>query len=284
MLFSQPIFAAWDHILVIVMENTGYSAIIGNTTDAPYINKKLLPQGVLYSRSFGVAHPSLPNYLALFSGDIQEDPNHKSDHCVDNNNGPFNAPNLYHSLVQAGKTVKGFFETLDPNDPMACDTSSPAGDGWYVQKHNPFAYFTSGGRYNVPTNAWQPYVASRTTWPNLAFIIPNIPNDMHVYDISPGVPASLSKRIQNGDNWLAQNLPGLISYCKTNNGLIILTMDESEGTSDQHIPTILLGARVAAGKVSTQPINHYNITRTITSNFGVSAIGECVGRDTLRLP
>jgi len=283
MFFTQPMFAGWDHILVIVMENAGYSTIIGNTTDAPFINRKLLPQGVLYSHSFGVAHPSLPNYLALFSGDIQEDSADTSDRCVDNNNGPFDAPNLYHSLVRAGRTVKGFFESLDPNDPMACETGSPTAGGLYAQKHNAFAYFTSGGRYNVPTTAWQPYLGSRTTWPNLAFIIPNVPNDMHVYNVSPGVPATISQRVQNGDTWLAQNLPDLISYCKTNNGLIILTMDESR-TTDQHIPTILVGAGVGAGKVSSQIINHYNITRTITSNFGVSAIGHSVGCDPLRLP
>src|SRR6266702_1984374 len=108
LLFVQPAFAKWDHIFVIMMENAGYSAIIGNPIDAPYINKTLLPQAALYTESFGVTHPSLPNYLALFSGDIQENPADTSNHCVDNGNGPFNAPNLYHSLTVIGKTVEGF--------------------------------------------------------------------------------------------------------------------------------------------------------------------------------
>src|SRR5205823_2710697 len=103
LLFAQAAFAKWDHIFVIMMENAGYSAILGNPKDAPYINNTLLPQAALYTQSFGVTHPSLPNYLALFSGAIQENPANTSNHCVDNGNGPFNAPNLYHSLTAIGK-------------------------------------------------------------------------------------------------------------------------------------------------------------------------------------
>ena len=285
LIFAQPAFAKWSQIFVIVMENAGYSAIIGNTTDAPYINKTLLPQGVLYTQSFGVAHPSLPNYLALFSGNIQENPADTSDHCVANNNGPFNAPNLYHSLIAVNKSVMGFFESLDPNDPMACGTGLPTTGGAYVQKHNPFPYFTSGGEYDVPTTAWDAYTGPvRPSWPSFAFIVPNIPNDMHVYNVSPGVLATVSQRVRNGDTWLANNLPDLISYSKSHNGLIILTMDESERSSEQHIPTILVGANVTGGKIVTQIINHYNVTKTITDNFGAPAIGQSVGLPPLTPP
>ena len=61
----------YSHIFLILLENVGYDAVIGNTTDAPYINNILRPQGTLYTNSHAVAHPSLPNYLALFSGSTQ---------------------------------------------------------------------------------------------------------------------------------------------------------------------------------------------------------------------
>lgn len=124
----------------------------------------------------------------------------------------------------------------------------------------------------------------RPWWPNLAFIVPNIPNDMHVYNVSPGVQATLSQRVRNGDRWLANDLPDLISYAKSHNGLIILTMDEAEGSSAQHIPTILVGANVTGGRIKGQIINHYNITKTITDNFGVPAIGQSVGLPPLIPP
>jgi len=54
------------HVIVIMEENHGYSEIIGSPL-APYINS-LASQGALFMQSFGVAHPSQPNYLDLFSG------------------------------------------------------------------------------------------------------------------------------------------------------------------------------------------------------------------------
>jgi phospholipase C len=58
------------HIFVIMMENHSYSEIVGNTADAPYINQLAQKYGVA-SQYFGVTHPSLPNYLAIISGDNQ---------------------------------------------------------------------------------------------------------------------------------------------------------------------------------------------------------------------
>src|SRR5207237_9713054 len=61
----------YNHIFFVLLENVGYEAVVGDTVNAPYINNELLPQGVLYTQSFGITHPSLPNYLAIFSGDAQ---------------------------------------------------------------------------------------------------------------------------------------------------------------------------------------------------------------------
>jgi|GEM_PF-4072826 len=55
-----------DHIVIVIEENKSFSQIIGNK-DAPYINE-LAKRGALFTRSYGITHPSQPNYLALFSG------------------------------------------------------------------------------------------------------------------------------------------------------------------------------------------------------------------------
>jgi acid phosphatase len=97
--------------------------------------------------------------------------------------------------------------------------------------------------------------------------------------------ATVAIQVANGDSWLAQHLPPLISYAKNQNGLIILTMDENGFTENQHVPTILIGDRVAGGQVATQPITHYNVTKTITDNFGAAAIGNSAGlADLIPLP
>src|SRR3989338_1927467 len=59
-----------DHIVVVIMENRGYSQIMDMRNGNSYIHA-LARRGVLFTQSYGVTHPSQPNYLALFSGAMQ---------------------------------------------------------------------------------------------------------------------------------------------------------------------------------------------------------------------
>src|SRR5581483_4630362 len=54
------------HIAVIVMENEEYGDIVGSRS-APYITS-LGRRYALATRMYAIAHPSLPNYLALTGG------------------------------------------------------------------------------------------------------------------------------------------------------------------------------------------------------------------------
>ena len=54
-----------DNIVIVIEENKSFSQIIGNR-EAPYINE-LAKHGSLFTQSYGITHPSQPNYLALFS-------------------------------------------------------------------------------------------------------------------------------------------------------------------------------------------------------------------------
>jgi hypothetical protein len=60
----------YDHILIVIEENDDASFILGNAS-APYFNKVLVPLGALMTDSHAREHPSLPNYLVLFSGSAQ---------------------------------------------------------------------------------------------------------------------------------------------------------------------------------------------------------------------
>jgi hypothetical protein len=61
-----PLVPAFHHIFIVIMENHGYDEIIGSA-DAPYINELAARYGVA-ANYVSVAHPSLPNYLALTGG------------------------------------------------------------------------------------------------------------------------------------------------------------------------------------------------------------------------
>src|SRR4051812_34867218 len=55
-----------DHVVILVLENHGYGQVIRNA-QAPYISS-LVDGAANLTQSYGVTHPSEPNYLALFSG------------------------------------------------------------------------------------------------------------------------------------------------------------------------------------------------------------------------
>src|SRR6266850_2595695 len=59
----------FDHVVIVIEENHAYPQVIGSAS-APYINS-LAAGGALMTQSFAVAHPSQPNYIALFSGSTQ---------------------------------------------------------------------------------------------------------------------------------------------------------------------------------------------------------------------
>jgi phosphatidylinositol-3-phosphatase len=248
---DAPDITPFDHIFMVLLENVGYEAVIGNSVDAPYINNTLLPRGTLYTMSFGISHPSLPNYLALFSGSTRGVTN---DSC---SNGPFQTPNLYARMANAGLTIQGLMENLPYHGFEGCT------DGYYVKKHNPFPFFAG-----VPGLAWVKYHGLPAVVPNVAFIVPNTRDDMHDGE-------NVHIQVQRGDQWLSGNLPQFIRYGNANNGLVILTMDE--GQVANHIPTLLIGPRIAHGATNNIQVNHYNVLKTITDNFGLQAIGNCVG-------
>src|SRR3954467_11958336 len=88
----------FNKIVVVVEENHGDEQIIGNT-DAAYINS-LASGGAYFTDSHGVAHPSEPNYLAMFSGSTQG--------VTDDGSYTFNGDNLAAQLAAADKTFVGY--------------------------------------------------------------------------------------------------------------------------------------------------------------------------------
>src|SRR5690242_11662199 len=64
-----PTSTAQRTIFTIVLENHDYAEIVGSS-NAPYINS-LIAMGALATNYKDTAHPSLPNYLHMISGDNQ---------------------------------------------------------------------------------------------------------------------------------------------------------------------------------------------------------------------
>src|SRR5947209_19995410 len=62
-----------DHIVIVTEENHTYDTLFGSSQARRQIPSlaSIAAQGALFTNSFAVAHPSQPNYLALFAGTTQ---------------------------------------------------------------------------------------------------------------------------------------------------------------------------------------------------------------------
>jgi len=234
-----------DHIVVVMEENRSYSQIIGNSA-APFINK-LASHGAVFTRSFGLTHPSQPNYLGIFSGSTQG---------ITTNDCPvdFSGPSLGGELIGAGKTFIGYSEKLPEAGSSVC-----AASGGYVRKHNPWADFADvPGEDNRPMSD---FPARFGQLPSVSFVVPTSAHNMH------------NGSIAAGDKWLSGHLGAYATWAKKHNSLLIVTWDEDDRSGNNRIPTIFFGAHVRVGKYS-QRINHFNVLRVIEESSGVGLLGK----------
>src|SRR5205085_6690911 len=118
----------YQHVWVIMMENTGYDALIGNP-NAPWINQAAATYG-LATNYFGVIHPSQPNYIAITAGITGAD---------SDNDETLDVPNLVDQLEANGKTWRDYQQSLSlcNGDKLA----HACGNQLYERKHNPFVSY-----------------------------------------------------------------------------------------------------------------------------------------------
>jgi len=235
------------HVVVVIEENHGYSQIIGSS-QAPYINT-LASEGALFTNSFAITHPSQPNYLDLFSGWNQGVTDDSCPHT-------FSTASLESELIAKGRTFNGYSEGLPSAGSEVCSWGS------YARKHAPWTDFSKD-----IAKGDQPFTSFPTDFsklPNVAWVIPNLNDDMH------------NGTIQQGDSWLQTHLLAYATWARKNNSLLIVTFDEDNDTTTNHIATIFVGAMVKPGKYS-EKINHYNVLRTIEDMYGLGHLGKSAG-------
>jgi hypothetical protein len=240
-----------DHVMVVIFENEDARNIVGGS-DAPYLTS-LAESGATFTNAHAEAHPSQPNYLALFSG---------STHGVDDNSCPLTlkGPNLAEQLRAAGHTFVGYSEDL----PRAGYTGCGTGD--YARRHNPWVNFP-----DLPRSVNQPYTSlpdDFSALPTVSFVVPNLCNDMH----DCGVAA--------GDHWARRNLTDYVAWAHQHNSLLVVTFDEDNGSSANHIATFLVGPMVKPGP-SDQRIDHYSLLRTLEDMYGLPRLGHAADARTM---
>src|SRR6516165_178276 len=221
----------YQHIVEIMMENTSYGTIIGNFL-APNINTLANTYG-LATDYFGVTHPSEPNYMANWAGDffgVQDDnqfyctpamattdPNCAGttvDHTV-------NAPTLGDELTAAGKTWKGYFQSLPAIPPSGVIMTGPDANGpytfkypnntvaLYASKHNPFVNFTGTqtALANMVPDTQLATDLAHNKLANFSLVVPDQCHDMH----GTGGCSDTNGLISAGDTYVGNTLTAIMS-------------------------------------------------------------------------
>ncbi len=265
-----------SHAFVIVLENHGYDQVIGNK-NLPNLNQFAQKHG-LATNYYGVAHPSLPNYVAMIGGDTF------GSHS-DNPRQRFPGQNLASQLESVGKTWRGYMQGLPK--PGYVGNYASGFLPLYAKKHNPFMLYSitannpTSAANVVPLEQLQTDLANNTA-PNFAFIAPDLCHDMH------GAPNCLpgARLEQTADAWLAVLVNSIMaSPAWVAGSFIVITFDESENHREAapnstevggHVATIVIGHSNNLGSnhsnTSNVLYNHYSLLRTLEDGFGLEPL------------
>jgi phosphatidylinositol-3-phosphatase len=239
------------HAVVIVFENKEQDAVLGNAS-APTFNAMAKRYATL-TEYYGVAHPSLPNYLALVGGStfgIHSD----CTGCV------VSARDLADTLQAAGRTWKLYAEGL----PHIGYTGAFAGR--YAKKHAPFLYFHDVVTHRARVRRVVPLTRLRTDLrtdrlPDFAFVVPDLCHSMHDCPVA------------TGDAWLRSLLPPLLRLPDT----VVFVLFDEGSTNVQgggHVPALALGTAVRPHSRFTGVTNHYGLLRTIEDAWQLRRLGR----------
>ena len=258
----------YDHVVIVMEENHSYAQVLGPSmyppfafspfvwadvlkvplvvTQDPYIHA-LAQSSAVFTNSHALTHPSQPNYLELFSGSTQG---------VSSDATPrtrFSATNLGGELIASGKTFAGYSEGL----PRAGYTGDDVGD--YARRHAPWVNFTE-----IPASSDLPFSrfpGNFNALPTVSFVIPNLNHDMH------------SGSVEDADRWLHSHISSYARWAAGHNSLLIVTWDEDNGTSSNHIGTLFSGAHIRPGRYS-EPVTHDRVLRSLEDMYALSPAGN----------
>jgi hypothetical protein len=222
------------HVVVIVFENHERGEILDSPA-APTFTRLATSyaQATAYD---AVAHPSLPNYLALVSGSTHG----VNDDCTD---CPQSGPTIGSQLSARHRSWAAYAEGY-PNSSR------------FAKKHVPFLYFPTGASHVVPLQRFDP-----GNLPSYSLVVPDLCHDMH--DCS----------VQAGDHWLQRFVAPLLPRRRT---AIFVVFDEgtSDLGGGGNVALIVAGTAARRHTTFTASTSHYGLLRTIETALGLPLLGH----------
>jgi hypothetical protein len=260
--------------LVMIMENTDYGTVIGSP-EAPTINGLAQACG-LATNYHGIQFPSLPNYVALTSGQVPAyiagDGSRGRD-CLPQGACISSDPSIFSQidLQGAARSWKAYAESM----PQPCFSQN---QGRYVARHNPPVYYT-GIRSSCQTNdvpMGTPLSGTLAadlaagTLPSYGVLVPNMCNDGH--DACNG-----QSRVSEEDQTVATWLPAIMSSTDYRSGhlLVIITADTSQAPANgNQLATILVNPNISPGTQVATRYDHYALLRLAEQLLGLTLLAN----------
>lgn len=230
----KPHVPRLKHVVVVVFENEERRSVLG-TGAAPTLDR-LASDYAQATNYQGVAHPSLPNYLALVSGSTHG----VADDCTD---CPQTGPTIGTQLDARRSSWAAYAEGY-PSSPR------------FAKKHVPFLYFPAGAQHVFDLSRLDP-----RHLPAYSLVIPDLCNDMH--DCS----------VNTGDAWLSAFIKPLLSVKRT---AVFVVFDEgtTDVGGGGNVPLIVAGSAVKRHSVITGTVSHYSLLRTTEALLGLKPLGH----------
>lgn len=295
---SRSTMKNFQHVFVIMMENTGFDTLIGNPS-APFINAAAANYG-LATNAFGVTHPSQPNYIAATSG--------STNGVANDNDTTIDVPNIVDQLEAKGKTWKAYMQSYS-----LCTTQldHACGNQLYERKHNPFVSYQ-----DVQSNPAR--MANLVDFSQFAsdlasgqvadyiWISPDQCHDMHGRASTPDDPCDFSQvpaLIAAGDAFLESTVSAIMNSTAWNgNSVIFITWDESDftgtgfngfgddsgccdsvpGEGGGHVVTITISHSDHSPRTSSVAYNHHSMLATIEDGWQLGCLAFTC--DTTNVP
>ena len=269
-----PAAATADHVFIVVLENHSFGQVIGNPV-APYLNG-LATAHSLAADYFADAHPSIPNYFMLTTGNLET--------FDDNFSGTVSDDNIVRALNGAGKSWKVYAESI----PSVGYTGPNAGT--YLRRHNPFSYLSDVTNSATQAANMVPFSQLSTDLAagplaNFVYIAPNSQNDAH--DCPGAATCTDDQKLAAADAWLKANIDPLLTSPKFGNSVLVITFDESIDTDVTNgggqVMTVLVGPHVKTGFRSSTMYQHQSLLRLalqllkVSDMPGASAIAPSMG-------
>ncbi len=282
-----PPGAQFAYIVTILMENNGVCNVLTSCGGAaPYLtslSQNYSLAGSCQSNSAcssggytAVDHPSLPNYLSLFSGLAGDCRNggdttggcmpsggDSTSDCTPSISCTMSGTvNIVDRIEAAGLTWKAWAEDLPSSNPC---TGADAYPGFSTVRHFPFFYYTditlSRTRCSNTSHASTPddpelidALGGTATAANFMWLTPDDCDNMHSCPVS------------TGDNYLKSLIPRILnSYIfKTQKAALFIVFDEGDSAyPNDYTYAMWAGPVVRPGYVATNGYNHYSFLKTL---------------------